>query len=188
MDFVICKACLDSIPLRLSTRKLTDSISVYSFYAYSDVSLLMQSKYQLIGSRVLKLLAYKAAAYFFTHIDFDFTQRVGLVGLDDYPYGAYSHTGVIVRAFEAESRGRCNGAYGALKAKNIIKYAGESLAFRQNNPKGFYLTRNISYPLVVLVDDIITTGTSLREATHLFSSLNLDSKVVFCLALCDARE
>ena len=200
MDFVICKACLDSIPLRLSTRKLTDSISVYSFYAYSDVSLLMQSKYQLIGSRVLKLLAYKAAAYFFTHIDFDFTQRVGLVGLDDYPYGAYSHTGVIVRAFEVESKGRCQGAY---------KYAGESLTFRQNNPKGFYLTRNISYPLVVLVDDIITTGTSLREAISVFSAFDvenesrvkskvvldskpvtksLESKVIFCLALCDARE
>lgn len=209
MDFVICKACLDSIPLRLSTRKLTDSISVYSFYAYSDVSLLMQSKYQLIGSRVLKLLAYKAAAYFFTHIDFDFTQKVGLVGLDDYPYGAYSHTGVIVRAFEAESRGRCQGAYGALKAKNATKYAGESLAFRQNNPKGFYLTRNISYPFVVLVDDIITTGTSFREAVSVFSAFDvenesgvkskvvldskfatksLESKVIFCLALCDARE
>ena len=209
VDFVICKACLDSIPLRLSTRKLTDSISVYSFYAYSDVSLLMQSKYQLIGSRVLKLLAHKAAAYFFTHIDFDFTQRVGLVGLDDYPYGAYSHTGVIVRAFEVESKGRCQGAYGALKAKNATKYAGESLTFRQNNPKGFYLTRNISYPLVVLVDDIITTGTSLREAISVFSAFDvenesgvkskvaldskfatksLESKVIFCLALCDARE
>ena len=209
VDFVICKACLDSIPLRLSTRKLIDSISVYSFYAYSDMSLLMQSKYQLIGSRVLKLLAYKAAAYFFTHIDFDFTQKVGFVGLDDYPYGAYSHTGIIVRAFEVESKGRCNGAYGALKAKNIIKYAGESLAFRQNNPKGFYLTRNISYPFVVLVDDIITTGTSLREAISVFSAFDvenesrvkskvvldskfatksLESKVIFCLALCDARE
>ncbi|QOQ95933.1 phosphoribosyltransferase [Helicobacter cinaedi] len=210
VDFVICKACLDSIPLKLSTRKLTDSTYAYSFYAYSDVSLLMQSKYQLIGSRVLNLLAHKAAAYFFTHIDFaDFTQRVGLVGLDDYPYGAYSHTGVILRAFEAESKGRCQGAYGALKAKNATKYAGESLAFRQNNPKGFYLTRNISYPLVVLVDDIITTGTSLREAISVFSAFDvenesrveskvtldskfatksLESKVIFCLALCDARE
>lgn len=188
MDCVICKACLDSIPLKLSKRKLTDSISVYSFYAYSDVSLLMQSKYQLIGSRVLRLLAHKAAEYFFTHIDFDFSQKVGLVGLDDYPYGAYSHTGVIVRAFERESKGRCQGAYGALKAKNAIKYAGESLSFRQNNPKGFYFTWHISYPFVVLVDDIITTGTSFREANYLFSSSNLESKVIFCLALCDARE
>lgn len=206
---MICKTCLDSIPLRLSIRKLTDSVSVYSFYAYSDVSLLMQSKYQLIGSRVLKLLAYKAAAYFFTHIDFDFTQRVGLVGLDDYPYGAYSHTGIIVRAFERESKGAFKGVYGVLKARNAIKYAGESLAFRQNNPKGFYLTRNISYPFVVLVDDIITTGTSFREAISVFSAFDvenesgvkskvaldsksatksLESKVIFCLALCDARE
>lgn len=186
---MICKACLDSIPLRFSSRKLTDSISVYSFYAYSDVSLLMQSKYQLVGSRVLKLLAHRAAQYFFTHIDFtDFGQKVGLVGLDDYPYGAYSHTGVIIRAFEKESRGECKGVYGALKARNTIKYAGESLAFRQDNPKGFYFTRNISYPFIVLVDDIITTGTSFKEAINVCLSLSVDARVVCCLSLCDARE
>lgn len=65
MDFVICKACLDSIPLKLSTRKLTDSTYAYSFYAYSDVSLLMQSKYQLIGSRVLNLLGFSPFLNFY---------------------------------------------------------------------------------------------------------------------------
>lgn len=207
---MICKTCLDSIPLRLSIRKLTDSVSVYSFYAYSDVSLLMQSKYQLIGSRVLKLLAQRAAKHFFTQFACrDFGETIRLVGLDDYPYGAYSHTGIIVRAFERESKGAFKGVYGVLKAKNTTKYAGETLAFRQNNPKGFYLTRNISYPFVVLVDDIITTGTSFREAISVFSAFDvenesgvkskvaldsksatksLESKVIFCLALCDARE
>lgn len=186
---VICKTCLDSIPLRLSIRKLTDSVSVYSFYAYSDVSLLMQSKYQLIGSRILKLLAQRAAKHFFTEIACrDFGEAIRLVGLDDYPYGAYSHTGIIVRAFERESKGAFKGVYGVLKARNAIKYAGESLAFRQSNPKGFCLSRDVSYPFVVLVDDIITTGTSFKEAINVYSSLLPDSRVVFCLSLCDARE
>lgn len=183
---VICASCLDSIPLRLSTRRLTDSISVYSFYAYSDVGLLMQSKYQLIGSRVLYLLARKAARYFFTHFD-EVEEGIMLVGLDDYPYGAYSHVGVIVRAFERESKGRCKGAYGALKARHKIQYAGQNLAFRQSNPKGFYLTRAITYPLVVLVDDIITTGTSFKEAIELFSRIAPESHLICCLSLCDAR-
>lgn len=195
---VICKICLDNIPFTPRDRILKDSIRAYSFYRYDDVALLMQSKYHLIGSRILRLLSLKAAKYFFSHIfrSIDdgapqmmrqaFTQQIALVGLDDYPYGAYSHTGVIVRTFKKESKGLFEGYYGALKAQNHIKYAGQNLAFRESNPKGFMLRKSIQLPYIVLVDDIITTGTSLNEAISLFAQKERP-KVIFCLTLCDAR-
>ncbi len=39
-------------------------MSVYSFYAYSEIEELIKSKYALIGSRILPLLSQKAGAEF----------------------------------------------------------------------------------------------------------------------------
>lgn len=180
---VICKDCLDAIPLSPSSRILKDSIKVYSFYRYADIALLMQSKYHIVGSRVLRLLARKAAHYFFTNFKDILTESIALIGLDDYPYGAYSHTGVIVRAFEKESGGIFKGHYGVLKAQNDVKYAGQNLDFRQSNPKGFVLKKAISVNRVVLLDDIITTGVSFSQAIDKLKHY----QILFCLSLCDAR-
>lgn len=182
----VCKACIAAIPLTPRYRILADSIKAYSFYRYEDVMLLMQSKYSLIGSRILPLLAKKAALYFFTHNMevLESMQGVQILGLDDYPYGAYSHNGVIMRVFVKESRGCFKVHYGVFKAQNNVKYAGESLAFRQKNPKRFVLQKPLKDSHIILFDDIITTGTSLNEAINV---LKPNYKIVFCLTLCDAR-
>lgn len=179
---VICKDCLEIIPLTPRFRILPDSIKVYSFYRYEDVALLMQSKYHLIGSRILALLAKKAAQYFFTQ-NTESLHNIALIGLDDYPYYAYSHTGVIVKTFIKQSKGKLKGYYGALKAQNDVKYAGKSLQFRQENPKGFVLQKTLKDSHLILLDDIITTGTSFNEAIKVL----VDYRIAFCLALCDAR-
>ena len=183
---VICKDCLSSIPLTPRHRILTDSIKVYSFYRYEDVALLMQSKYHLIGSRILALLAQKAAQYFFAQSAeiLESLHNTALIGLDDYPYNAYSHNGVIIKAFAQQSKGVLKAYYGVLKAQNNVKYAGESLQFRRDNPKGFVLQKALKTPHLVLLDDIITTGTSLNEAINVLSKYH----IAFCLTLCDARE
>ncbi|WP_300448414.1 phosphoribosyltransferase [uncultured Helicobacter sp.] len=181
---ILCRDCLNNIPLTPRHRILANSIKTYSFYRYEDVALLMQSKYHLVGSRILATLAKNAAKYFFSHIyDSLESPKLTLLGLDDYPYGAYSHTGVIVRAFTKESKGVFEGCYGALKAQNNVKYAGESLQFRQDNPKGFALQKPLQDTHIVLIDDIITTGTSLNEAINVLHSYH----IAFCLTLCDAR-
>lgn len=183
----LCKDCLEALPIEPRSRILDNNIKAYSFYRYADVAMLMQSKYHLIGSRLLHLLARHTAKYAFDKMGADLPRDVALIGLDDYPYGAYSHTGIITRAFELESKGLCKGYYGALKAQNNVKYAGQSLAFRQQHKKGFMLSKKPSQSLIILLDDIITTGTSLNEAiAHIRT--HGDYQVLFCLTLCDARE
>lgn len=183
---ILCARCLSALPLTPRYRILLDSIKVYSFYRYEDVAFLMQSKYHLVGSRILKLLSFKAARHFFTQVDVSAFAHfpLSLVGLDDYPYGAYSHVGVIASIFARNSRGGLRAYFGALKAHNNVKYAGTKLAFRQNNPKDFRLIRKIHNPTIVLIDDIITTGSSFMEAIRVLEGF----QVLFCLALCDARE
>lgn len=179
---IICTSCLDDIPLSPRVRNLCNGLKVYSFYRYEDVASLMHTKYQLIGSRILALLAKKAAQYFFN--SFQGEECLEALGLDDYPYNAYSHTGLILRAFARESRGFLNPLYGVLVAQNRVHYAGESLAFRQANPKQFVYSG--SPRALILLDDIITTGTSFEEAIAVLHDASC--QVVFCLALCDARN
>ena len=202
----LCEACLDEINLTTRARSLPSQVKVYSFYRYADVAHLMQSKYHLIGSRILSRLALKAARHFFAHwqsvppeelkshgLDSETSEsssHIALLGLDDYPYSAYSHVGVILKAFATATKERNLGefkpCFGALRAQNHIKYAGQSLEFRQKHPKGFALTKPISAPTIVLLDDIITTGTSFEEGISVLREAGF--AVPFCLSLCDARD
>lgn len=179
---VICTPCLDEIHLSPRIRTLRNGLNVYSFYRYEDVESLMRTKYQLIGSRILALLAKKAAQYFFS--SFKGEECLEALALDDYPYNAYSHAGLILRAFARESGGFLKPLYGVLVAQNRVRYAGESLTFRQANPRRFVYTGSPS--TLVLLDDIITTGTSFEEAIAVLHEASC--QVVFCLALCDARS
>lgn len=193
---IICAQCLDELPLTLQYRSIkakqdtsykssieetlhNDDVRVYSFYRYSDIAWLMQSKYDIIGSRVLYLLARKAARIFFQNITLPYPLQA--CGLDDFPYHAYSHTGVILHAFSKESQGKLIAKHGVLRAENHVRYAGKNLQFRQNNPKKFYYIGTAPSELILL-DDIITTGTSFAEALSIFHN----TQVLFCIALCDA--
>lgn len=181
---VLCAKCLDSIPMYPSLREVC-GVRVYCFFLYDDVDFLMRTKYYAIGSRILPLLARSAAIAFFTKIpkEIDFG-ILHLVGVDDYVRSLYSHTGIIIREFAKASKGRMRPIYGQLKAKNPISYAGKSLEYRQRHKRNLIFTakeRNI-----VIVDDIITTGTSLYEAIQVCQ--NAGANVRFCIALCNASN
>lgn len=177
----ICAVCLEQVPLTPRHRILSYDTKVYSFYRYDDVAYLMQSKYHLVGSRILRCLSQKAAKYFFAQGELPF--KADAVALDDYPYTFYSHTGVILKTFADASQGKLTPIFGSLKARNNVKYAGQSLAFRQSHPKKF--DYNGKSQDVVIFDDIITTGTSLNEAIAVLHKHQ--SRVLFCLTLCDAK-
>ncbi|ANV97714.1 hypothetical protein BBW65_02340 [Helicobacter enhydrae] len=175
---LICTQCLDQIKITPSTR-LVDEMSVYSFYAYSDVELLIHYKYQAVGARIYHILAHKAKDYYLQNISAPLSDVYG-VGIDDCVDKGYSHNGVILKAFQEV--GICP-IYGQLIAKNQIRYAGKTLQYRKDHPKNFQ--SSVSDKQVVLFDDIITTGTSLKEAKHLLEKQN--NQVLFALTLCNAR-
>lgn len=173
---LICSSCFPS--LSLGTR-LVDEVSVYSFYAFSEIELLMHYKYKPIGSRVFGLLARKASEFFANSVALP--KGIVGVGIDDTARKGYSHTGVILHEFSSCG---IKPVYGELRAKNKVSYAGKSLDYRQSNPKGFQ--SKLFQKNVIIVDDVITTGTSLKEAIKLLKSQN--NQVLFALTLCDARR
>ena len=169
---VICEKCLDSIPLRPSVRKVS-GVSVYCFFAYSDIDFLLSAKYYAIGSRIYAALGKIAGEYFFSQkamreairqiIENTAFGEVKLIGIDDCARSFYSHTGVLVREFALSSaksskkskdlQNRAKSSrkpsaivpiYGELKATNQVSYAGKSLAFRQANKRGLTLSAKIS--------------------------------------------
>jgi len=71
-----------------------------------------------------------------------------------------------------------------LMAKNSIKYAGKSLQFRLENPRRFHYS-GLKIIEVILVDDIITTGTTLNEARQLLEKNGVE--VLFALTLADVK-
>lgn len=168
---VICEKCLDSIPLRPSVREVS-GVSVYCFFAYSDIDFLLSAKYYVIGSRIYAALGKIAGEYFFSQkamreairqiIENTAFGEIKLIGIDDCVRSFYSHTGVLVREFalasakSSKSKDLQNRAkfshkfsaivpiYGELKATNQVSYAGKSLAFRQANKRGLTLSAKIS--------------------------------------------
>lgn len=184
---VICASCLPSFCLGV---RWVDALKVYSFYAFSEVELLMHYKYIPIGSRVFSLLSKKAADYFVQNINLCHLANEGGIqgsldgvigiGIDDCIQRGYSHTGVMLRSF-----GKIFiPIYGALLAKNPVSYAGKSLDFRASHPKNFQT--KLKGKKVVLFDDVITTGITLKEAKQCLQAQG--NEVLFALTLCDASR
>ncbi|PAF41340.1 ComF family protein [Helicobacter sp. 11S03491-1] len=180
----ICKKCLESIRITPRTRVI-EGISIYSFYYYQDISMLLTSKYWVFGSRLLKILAKKASNYFFDshhqHLSIWKQNKLYGIGIDDWVRSYYSHTGVILKEF---CKHGIKPSYGQLKAQNNVHYAGKSLQYRQANPRKFFYSG--APKNVFIVDDIITTGTTMAEAKNIVEKSG--SNVLFGIALCDAGD
>jgi len=74
--------------------------------------------------------------------------------------------------------------YSSLVSMSNISYAGKSLYFRLNNSRNFKYTgpKHID---VVLIDDIVTTKTTINEAKETLKKYNVN--VLFSLVLADLR-
>ncbi|EAH7300163.1 ComF family protein, partial [Campylobacter coli] len=67
---------------------------------------------------------------------------------------------------------------------NHLKYSGKSLKFRQDNKRKFKLLKKINNP-VILVDDIVSSGSSLLEAKQFLEKNKIS--VLFAVVLADAK-
>ncbi|CBG39541.1 purine/pyrimidine phosphoribosyltransferase [Helicobacter mustelae] len=177
---VLCKSCQEQHLILKPKIRIIGDFKVYSFYDYQDVSFLLATKYYAIGTRVFALLAGHAARYFFTQQKSTLlSQNVYGIAIDDHPKKSYSHSGVILRAF----RHCVRPIYGELYARNAVQYAGKNLEFRKNHPKDFFYKSGARD--VVIFDDIITTGTSMLEASSCVQKAG--GQALFGIVLADAR-
>jgi competence protein ComFC len=178
---MICKNCQKKYfdPV-FNKRELAKDFFVYSFYEYDGIKELLNSKYEFYGDRIYNILASLSFSKFGKN--FEFIEIVDAVPIDDHTRHDFSHTAILVKHLKSKF---IAPKINLLKAKNQIKYAGKTLEFRKNNPRNFFYNgekrRNI-----ILVDDIITTGTTILEAKRCLEQNGC--KVLFALTLCDAKN
>lgn len=159
---IFCKSCEREYLIPEVKIRLIQDIRVYSFYDKDVCDLFLSSKYYAIGSKVYKALSDLSAQCFQKYLLANQllssnTKPISL-GIDSQLKRAYSHTAILLRSFNQIFQPN----YTQLHAKNSVQYAGMSLEFRKNHPKG--LTYSLGEKTCVVLDDIITTGTSMLEA------------------------
>ncbi len=177
----ICSDCQTSLlsPI-LHKRKILGSIPVYSFYPYDAIETLLLMKHTDVGFYIYSLLAKNSFSKFAR--EWSYENKVASLGIDDHSKSGYSHTAVLNKALESST---IKPYYGKLRAQNHYKYAGKTIEERLINPRNFK-TLPFKDDEVILVDDIVTTGSTLTEAVETLGMQG--KKVILCLTLTDAEN
>ena len=177
----ICTNCQKNfLQPSIYRRTLPNGIQVISFYKYADIKELLFTKHTDLGFHIYSLLASLSFQKFAQ--EFTFEECVVSIGIDDTVKSGYSHTAILNKALKSHT---IKPLYKRLRATSTLSYSGKSKAFREANPRNFkYKSFKTKY--VILVDDIITTGTTLREASNLLTQEG--KEVLFCLTLCDVGQ
>jgi len=177
----ICSHCQENfLQPSLYKRKLQNNIEVISFYIYDDIKELLHTKHSDLGFYIYTILAKRSMAKFAEV--FDVEERVVSIAIDDHIKSGYSHTAILNKHLKSRV---IRPLFNKLRAKNSISYSGKSREFRILNPRDFQL-KSFKENYVILVDDIITTGTTLTQAIELLTRAN--KEVLFCLTLCDVSQ
>ncbi|MDD6056161.1 MAG: phosphoribosyltransferase family protein [Helicobacter sp.] len=158
-------------------------LKIYSFFDYDNIASLLHAKYEIFGSVVYKFLTKRAAEYLKNRVE---SCNIFSIGIDDkVSIRGYAHNAIFLKALEKVG---FKPIYNFLQAQSPIKYAGKNLAFREKNPRKFILKKRIPSGLLeggaVLVDDIVTTGTTLKEAKKFLEAQEI--KVHYAFVLSDA--
>jgi len=154
---------------------------VYSFFNYQHIEDLLLTKHTPQGYRVYSALGRYFFRPFMKSFLAEYSHKVYVLGIDEVIKGGYSHVACLTHAMKIS---HSKVLHAKLLAQNPVKYAGQSLAYRLAHPRQFIYT-GPSKISVILVDDIVTTGSTLREAKHLLEDQGVE--VLFALSLADAR-
>jgi competence protein ComFC len=178
---IICDACQKNLLTpTLSARVVGKGFKVYSFYRYSDIAPLLKTKHTHIGAAVYGILAKNAFGWFRSNFIFD--EEIGIIPVDDRPKSGYAHTAILAKALKSR---HLHPYYGTLYARSDLSYSGKTLAYRQSHPREFrYSGKKIEH--AIIVDDIITTGTTLLEAKATLEKVAVVP--MFALTMADASE
>jgi competence protein ComFC len=177
---LICKKCQElHFKPTLKTRVLANGLKVISFYNYEEIKDFLFTKHKIIGSNIFKLLAKNSFKKFAK--EFYFPNKVYSLSIDDKVKSGYSHTAILNKQLKSKT---IKPLFSKLIAKTQVNYSGKSLDFRLKNPRNFYYKYKPNID-VVLVDDIVTTGTTLTQAKMVLEKHNVN--VLFALVLGDVK-
>ena len=177
---IICKDCQEKLLLpSFYKRELKKDFFVYSFYKFDEVKDLLNTKYEFYGDKVYTVLSSLTLKKF--ALNFIFENDVVAIGIDDHTRHEFSHTAILAKSLKSKN---ITPKFNLLKAQNKVKYAGKDLKFRKNNKRDFVYKgkQNIQ---VILVDDLITTGSTILEAKEVLEKNNCE--VLFALTISDVN-
>ncbi len=176
----ICPVCQEMfLTPNIYKRKISNNIEVISFYKYSDIKKLLFTKHTDLGFYIYSLLAKNSFKKFADN--FKFSCKVASLAIDDNVQSGYSHTAILNKELKNNI---IKPYFNKLRTKNKISYSGKTKEFRLLNPRGFEL-KNFKEKNVILVDDIITTGSTLTQAIQTLRKCN--KTPLLCLTLADAN-
>ena len=140
--------------------------------------MLLLSKYEYIGNSIYTVLAKNS----FKKFSKNFSSFATVVPIDDTinRFG-YAHTAILARSMKTTY---LKPKFNILKARNRVHYAGKSLSFRLQNPRDFIYKGKKED--IILIDDIVTTGVTLKEAFCVCKRSGANP--LFALTLADAKE
>ncbi len=174
----ICKTCQETFLTPSLYKRKIQNIEVISFYKYQDIKELLHTKHTDLGFYIYTILARNSFKKFSD--DFNFGGDVVSIGIDDTIESGYAHTALLNKALQSSS---IKPIYNILRAQNSVSYSGKDKSFRLLNPRKFII-KKFNEDNVILVDDIITTGSTLTQAIDV---MKLNKKnVLFCLTLADS--
>jgi len=177
----ICSSCQEKfLTPSIYKRSLSNGIEVISFYKYSEIKELLFTKHTDLGFYIYEVLATLSFKKFAQN--FAFEEMIVSVAIDDKVSSGYSHTAILNHQLQSQSITPLNAK---LRATNAITYAGKSREYRLLHPRDFKL-KNFREKNVIVIDDIVTTGSTLFQATELLK--RSDKEVLFCLTLCDVSQ
>ncbi len=176
-----CKPCQDKLLQPSISKRKIGSLEVYSFFKYKNIEDLLLTKHTSQGYIIYRALAKQTFRPFIKNFITEDSRPIYIIGVDESVKNGYSHVSLLTKELNyRESK----TLYYRLIATNPIKYAGKNLQFRLENPRNFQY-RGEKDIEVILVDDIITTGTTLQEASRVLQQNQV--KVLFALTLADAK-
>ena len=177
---IICKRCQKTLlKPSFNKRELEKDFFVYSFYSYEEIKELLLTKYELYGHRVFNILAKHSFEKFAKNFKYE---DIVAIPIDDHTRHQFSQSAILAKHLYSKT---IKPVYSTLRATNIIKYAGKDLVFRKNNPRNFKY-RGKKDLNVILIDDLVTTGTTILEAKKVLEEKGCT--VLFTITLADASR
>jgi competence protein ComFC len=162
-------------------RRKFGTLEVVSLFGYKSIESFLLTKHTPAGYRIYKYFGDNFAVPFIQEFAENIYKSVTLVGIDESIDSGYSHSALLMRS---AGHPMIKVAHGKLLSRNNVKYAGKTLEYRLQHPRDFRYTGKSGID-IILVDDIVTTGTTLQEAQKVLAHNKVN--VLFALTLADAK-
>jgi len=172
-----CKTCQKNLLQPTVFKRTFGSLEVYSFYKYQNIEDLLLTKHTPQGFILYKALAKLSFEPFIKTFMENDNREVFVVGIDENVKSGYAHVALLTHEMKAKN---VKVQHAKLMARNLESYSGKTLQFRLENPRDFVYKGKKGVE-VILVDDIVTTGTTLLEAAKVLKQNGVE--VLFALTL-----